>query len=272
MAGLFIMGLTYYLLASLAIDLGYHRMLSHGAFKLPKWLSYSIITLGLPAGTPVQWAGNHRSHHAHTDKPGDPHSPVISGFWYAHVGWYLGTINPLICLLYCLAGPLRTIFDSFWRPRTNQQYNALAKDIAKDPYYSWISKPTPYMVAMWLHVEITFGIAYLLAGLSGILTMWLLIAFVYNTCDAVDSIAHMYGDKLPYQKSEARNNPILSWITLGSAWHANHHAFPKSAKHGFLKGQIDLAWMIIRLLEKANISRDVSVCHPETSLKPIGAT
>ena len=140
----------YYLLGGIAIGVGLHRMLSHRAFVLPKWLAYPIITLSIPAGTPIQWAGNHRFHHANTDVPTDPHSPNISGFWYAHVGWYIGTANPVLCILYSLAGPLRILFDSIWRPRTNQQYIYLSKDVARDPYYTWLSKPIPYMLMMWL--------------------------------------------------------------------------------------------------------------------------
>jgi len=103
--------LGYHLMTGLAIGLGYHRVLTHRAVTLPRWFERFIITLGLPAGTPIQWAGNHRRHHAKTDQPGDPHSPVVDGFWFAHVGWYIQSRRPLVCLLYSLAGPLRTLYD-----------------------------------------------------------------------------------------------------------------------------------------------------------------
>jgi hypothetical protein len=75
------------------------------------------VILGLPAGTPVQWAGNHRYHHAHTDTPLDPHSPLHRGFWFAHVGWYIGSDNVALCILYSLAGPARMLVDAWMRPR-----------------------------------------------------------------------------------------------------------------------------------------------------------
>lgn len=53
----------YYFLGGIAIGLGLHRMLAYRAFVLPKWLEYLIITLSLPAGTPIQWVGTHRFHH-----------------------------------------------------------------------------------------------------------------------------------------------------------------------------------------------------------------
>src|SRR3954470_20773586 len=135
--GMVVYGLIYWAFAGVAINLGYHRTLSHRALKLPKWLERFAIILGLPAGTPIQWAGNHRHHHANTDVAGDPHSPHLDGFWYSHVGWYIGTHSTFWCVAYSLAGPLRTLYDGWNRPRTNQQYNHLAKDVAADPFYAW---------------------------------------------------------------------------------------------------------------------------------------
>src|SRR5580698_7310169 len=115
-----------YLAAGLGVNLTYHRSLSHGALQLPKWLERCLVLLALPAGTPVQWIGNHRYHHAHTDTALDPHSPVHQGFWYAHVGWYFGSKNRILCVGYALAGPVRMLIDAWLRPRTNLQHNALA--------------------------------------------------------------------------------------------------------------------------------------------------
>src|SRR5437773_1054920 len=99
--------LLYYFLAGLTINLGYHRCLAHRSLRLPRFLESVLITFGLPAGTPIQWAGNHRYHHRYADQENDPHSPRYGGFWHAHVGWYIGTANPWICIPYAFAGPLR---------------------------------------------------------------------------------------------------------------------------------------------------------------------
>lgn len=119
--------LCYYILAGLAINLGYHRTLTHRSLKLCKWFERTVVSLGLPAGTPIQWAGIHRFHHANAETAEDPHSPHHRGFWYAHVGWYIPTRRVWICFLYSLAGPIRTLFDGWNRPRINQQFNHLAQ-------------------------------------------------------------------------------------------------------------------------------------------------
>ena len=249
--------LGYYLAAGLAINLAYHRCLSHHSFEFNRILERALVTLGLPAGTPIQWVGNHRFHHRHTDQTNDPHSPVQDGFWFAHVGWYIGTNNPFICFLYSIAAPLRTIFDGWNRPRTNQQHNHLAADIAADHYYNFISRPLPFMLACWLHVAVSFGFAYFVWGIYGIILLWLTLAVIYNLGDAIDSIAHLYGTR-PFTATHfARNNKILGYLTLGEGWHANHHVFPSSAKHGLLRNQFDAAWQMIRFFEWLNLISQV---------------
>jgi fatty-acid desaturase len=250
---------AYYLAAGLAINIAYHRCLSHRSFTLKKSFERVFVTLGLPAGTPVQWVGNHRFHHRHTDEESDPHSPVKDGFWFAHVGWYIGTKNPIVCLIYSIAAPFRTIYDGWNRPRTNQQHNHLAADIAADKYYSFISRPLPFMLACWLHVALFYGFAYFIWGIWGIVTLWLTAAFVYNIGDAIDSFAHLYGTR-PFSAAHfARNNKLLGYITLGEGWHANHHVFPSSAKHGLLPNQFDAVWLMIKLFERLKIIKDVRV-------------
>ena len=258
--------LLYYLLAGLGVNLGYHRVLSHRSLRLPKWVERSLVTLGLPAGTPVQWAGNHRYHHAHSDTPLDPHSPRQRGFWYAHVGWYLGTSNVLLCILYTLAGPLRMLIDAWMRPRTNQQFNALAPDVIGDPWYWRVSQRGPYTIAMHIHFLVPAIITRYLWGTSGTLVFYVTLVALYNLGDAIDSVSHMFGAQLPNQRDSSRNSLIMGLLILGDGWHANHHRYPWSAKHGLEGGQFDWTWQIIRLLSALGLAKDIRL--PGTSDSP----
>lgn len=249
----------YYLGAGLGVNLAYHRVLSHRALQLPKWMERSLVLLGLPAGTPVQWIGNHRYHHAHSDTALDPHSPVHHGFWYAHVGWYIGSRNLILCAAYALAGPLRMLIDAWIRPRTNLQHNALASDIAADPWYAWISRPLPYAMAMFLHAAIPIFIAYRYYGAAGIAAFWITLVILYNLGDAIESVAHLRGAMLASQRDGSRNNAWLGILTLGEGWHANHHRFPGSARHGLLRGQFDLTWQIIVVLSAAGLATKIQL-------------
>ena len=237
----------YYVGAGFAINLGYHRSLSHRSLVLNKHFERFVVTLGLPAGTPVQWAGNHRFHHANADRPADPHSP-LDGFWHAHNGWYIGRKDAPTCILYALAGPLRVLFDGWHRPRSNQQYLHLAPDVSADRYYRFVSRPGPYLVCALLHVAFFFGSMWWWAGWGGVFALWFTLALVFNLGDAIDSVAHIIG-KMPYGGPDlARNHWVMGTLTLGEGWHANHHRFPWSARHGLLPREPDVIWLFIRAL------------------------
>jgi stearoyl-CoA desaturase (Delta-9 desaturase) len=72
-------------------------------FKRLKPVEYLFAVLGSMAvqGAVISWVADHRKHHAHTDKDGDPHSPhvgrdggvrgVLAGLWHAHAGWLMPT-------------------------------------------------------------------------------------------------------------------------------------------------------------------------------------
>ena len=251
----------YYLAAGLAINVGYHRVLSHRSLTLPKGFERFVVTLGLPAGTPIQWAGNHRFHHAHADRPGDPHSPR-DGFWHAHNGWYIGRKDAVTCLLYALAGPLRIVFDGWHRPRSNQEHAHLAPDVAGDRWYRFVNRPLPYLALALGHVAIFFGAAYALFGWLGVAALWLTLVLIFNLGDAIDSVAHIVGT-MPYGGPDlARNHWFLGLLCLGEGWHAHHHRFPWSARHGLLRGQWDWTWLVIQTLAALGLARDVRVPAP----------
>jgi fatty-acid desaturase len=250
---------AYYLLAGLGVNLGYHRVLSHRSVKLPKWLERILVILGLPAGTPVQWAGNHRYHHAHADTSLDPHSPLHRGFWYAHVGWYFGSDNVALCVLYSLAGPVRMLVDAWMRPRTNQQFNSLARDVASDSWYRRLSEPWPYAIGMHVHCFIPAMLAWYFWNAGGLVIFWLTLVALYNLGDAIDSVAHMFGERLPGQRDGSRNGLAMGILILGEGWHANHHRFPWSARHGLSKGQFDWTWQVIRGLGALGLATNILV-------------
>src|SRR5467141_2130220 len=80
----------WWMSASLGVGMGFHRLLTHRGFKTPKLVEYILTLFGTLSleGGPIYWVVTHRIHHAHTDAPGDPHTPRDGG-WWSHVGWIL---------------------------------------------------------------------------------------------------------------------------------------------------------------------------------------
>src|SRR5581483_3408377 len=87
-----------YFLTALGITVGFHRLFTHRSFETYRIIQAIWGILGSMAvqGPLLKWVAQHRRHHQHSDRPGDPHSPhlhgrgfvsVLRGLWHAHVGW-----------------------------------------------------------------------------------------------------------------------------------------------------------------------------------------
>jgi fatty-acid desaturase len=68
---------------------------------------------------------------------------------------------------------------------------------------------------------------------------------------------------------QAHDVPWAGFVTMGEAWHNNHHAFPGSARIGLYPGQWDLGFDFIRLLERLGLAWDVRT--PESSPERLNA-
>ena len=81
----------WWISASLGVGMGFHRLLTHRGYKTPKLVEYFLDRLrhSRARRRPTSnWVVTHRIHHAHTDAPGDPHTPRDGG-WWSHMGWIL---------------------------------------------------------------------------------------------------------------------------------------------------------------------------------------
>jgi stearoyl-CoA desaturase (delta-9 desaturase) len=92
------------------------------------------------------------------------------------------------------------------------------------------------------------------------LVLWgipLRLAIVYQCTWLVNSATHRWGQVSHDSGDHSKNNPWVAALTFGEGWHNNHHAFPHSARHGVDKGQIDLTWEHIRLLQILGLASHV---------------
>ena len=91
--------LVLYVLTGLGVTVGFHRLLTHRAFKSGRVVRATFAILGSAAieGPVISWVSDHRKHHRFSDRVGDPHSPhvghghgwsgAVRGLFHAHVGW-----------------------------------------------------------------------------------------------------------------------------------------------------------------------------------------
>jgi sn-2 palmitoyl-lipid 9-desaturase len=230
-------GLTlflHWLFGGIGICLGYHRLLSHRSFQVPKGLEYAIALCGALAlqGGPIFWVGNHRRHHAHTeDLEKDPYSGQ-RGFWWSHMGWILT--------------PQAETFSS-------QHYRALAPDLARQSFYGWLDR--------WF-LPLQVLLAVLLYGLGGwsfvIYGIFVRSVLLWHTTWLVNSATHRWGYQTFRSKDNARNLWWVSLLTYGEGWHNNHHAHPHSAQSGCDWWEVDPTWWVIQLLQRVGLAKKVT--------------
>ncbi|MGZ5361711.1 MAG: acyl-CoA desaturase [Solirubrobacterales bacterium] len=243
-----------YLLTALGITVGFHRLLTHRAFQTPKWLEYLFAALGSMAvqGPVIAWVADHRKHHAHTDEEGDPHSPhvghgdgvvgVLRGLWHAHVGWLLVE-------------------------QGRAEWKRYAPDLYEDPRMRFLSRHFVALVVLGLVLPAALGFALtgtLLGAATGLLWGGLVrVFFVHHITWSVNSICHFAGSRRFDTDDHSTNVFWLALPSLGEAWHHNHHAFPRSARHGLRRWELDPSALVIAALEKAGLARNVVRISPE---------
>jgi stearoyl-CoA desaturase (delta-9 desaturase) len=235
-----------YLLTGHGLPVGFHRMLSHRSFRPSRALKIGLAVAGSMAaeGSAFTWVAQHRRHHAYADTPEDPHSPwrygtgfypQLRGLWHAHVGWFFET-NP--------SHPER------WIP-----------DLLADPDLQIISRTATLWVLLSLALPTFLG--WLLTGtLAGALTMLLWaggvrIFLLHHVTWAVNSVGHMFGNRPFYTRDSSTNFALLALLSFGDSWHNAHHAYPRLARHGVDRGQIDSSALLICIFENLHWASDV---------------
>jgi len=242
----------FYLVSSLGVTVGYHRYFTHGAFKANRALRIALALAGSLAsqGSVVAWVADHRRHHAFSDREGDPHSPwlfgtspiaIARGFWHAHMGWL------------------------FERDKTNAE--RFAPDLLADKDIQLVDK---------LFVPMTVVTLALPAVLGGLITMswwgavtalfWaglVRVAFLHHITWSVNSICHMIGSRPFVSRDKAANFWPLAIVSMGESWHNSHHADPTGARHGVMRGQIDISARVIWIFEKLGWAWNVRWPRPE---------
>jgi stearoyl-CoA desaturase (delta-9 desaturase) len=246
--------LGMYFFTGLGITVGFHRHLTHRAFKTYGWLHGLLAILGSAAieGPVISWVADHRKHHAFSDKEGDPHSPhvdhghgwsgALHGLAHAHVGW---------------------IFIHTQRGN-KERY---APDLVKDPIISWVDRTFIFWAIGGLLLPFFLGWAIggtLFAGLTGLLWGGLVRVFVlHHFTYSINSLCHFFGRRDYETDDQSRNLALIAIPTLGEAFHNSHHAFPTSATHGLDRWQIDISALVIDGLEKVDLVWDVVRVSPE---------
>jgi stearoyl-CoA desaturase (delta-9 desaturase) len=229
-----------YLLAGFGITVGFHRLLTHRSFATHRPVGYLLAGLGSMAlqGSVIDWVADHRKHHAHSDRPGDPHSPhtgdgVLRSLWHAHVGW---------------------LFTSQGRA----EHARYAPDLLDDRGMRLIDRSFAGFVAL------SFALPFAVGGVSGLLWGGFVRVFLFHHATfSINSICHFFGRRRFSVADHSGNVLWLAPLSLGESWHHNHHAFPRSAAHGLRWWEIDPSALLIRAMRRLGLAWNVVLISPD---------
>jgi fatty-acid desaturase len=232
----------WWISASLGVGMGFHRLLTHRGYKTPKLVEYFITLCGLLSleGGAINWVVTHRIHHAHTDGPGDPHTPRDGG-WWAHIGWMLkGTAQ----------SHDRETMERYAPDMMKDKVHVLANN------FYWI--PVIFLAIGLLALG---GWPFVLWG------VFFRITFNFHSTWLVNSATHMWGRRRFATRDDSTNNWWVALLTFGEGWHNNHHAFPTAARHGLAWYEIDLNWWGIRTMQFLRLAKGIKLV-PVTETPP----
>jgi stearoyl-CoA desaturase (delta-9 desaturase) len=220
-------------IATFTTSIYLHRALAHRSLSLRPFVDFLFRTaLWLVTGVNRQeWVAVHRKHHTYTDREGDPHSPLLLGFWKVqlwNVYYYVQEAK---------------------NPETRAKF---APDLAPDRSDRLLFSKG------WIGI----GLGVVLVGLvigwwqAGAAMLAHGLLFVFVTGPLINGLGHWMGAQ--NFKNTAYNSRVLAWLTGGESLHNNHHAFPRSPKFSLRRSELDPSWIAIRLLAAVRLVAIVS--------------
>ena len=217
---------------AIGLTLAYHRYFAHRAFQMNRGARFFWAFVGTCAMQkgPIWWAGHHVNHHKFADREGDPHSPMVSGVYYAHIGWFLNDT----------------------RHDVLEANNPVVRDFSRAPEIRFLDR-FHFVPPLVLGV-----VLYAIGGLP-----WLVWGFCLPTMTlshatfAINTVNHMFGSRRFDTIDESRNNAFTAFFAVGEGWHNNHHRYQRAARNGFYWWEFDPTWYIIRAMAAVGLVWDV---------------
>ncbi len=216
--------------ASLLTTVYLHRGSTHRSVTFNPVLEF-FMQLGLWLTTGIdrkEWVAVHLCHHAHADQIGDPHSPLLLGFWKVQLGNFF-----------------------------------LYRRAARDPKVLWYGRNI-----MPTFAERTIFRSELLGLVIGVAFLWfsfgfwpmLIIAgthvflYLFFLNNLINGWCHARGYK-NFSSDVAFNNRFIAWITMGEGLHNNHHHKPGRPSLRYKWSEVDPGWIFIKIMCLCRLAR-----------------
>lgn len=230
------LSLVAYVISTMSITAGYHRLFSHKAYTSSTILKTLLLcaAAGTGEGSCKWWVRGHRAHHRYSDTDQDPYG-VHEGFFHAHFGWM--------------------IFTPRFRPGRVD-----ISDMQKDKLVQWQHKH-------YLPLFVTFGfvLPLLVAGLGWqdwrggfFFACCLRLTLAHHATFCVNSVAHYLGEATYDDDRSPRDHVLTALITNGEGYHNFHHEFPNDYRNAIRWYQWDPTKAFIYLCAQLGLAGDLN--------------
>lgn len=243
--GLLLLGFVYsMILMGTHGTIWFHRYSTHNAYVFSnnfwRFITRNLVIKMIPEEIYVL---SHHVHHAKSDEPGDPYN--------AQAGW-----------LYCFLADVN--HQPVAQDLNEKDYGAVVgllqhtgiKTNTYRQYRKWGSVVHPlYAVANWvLNWAFWYAAFFLMGGHALACTLfagaliWAIGVRTFNY-EGHGGGKDKRREGVDFDRKNLSINQLWPGFVAGE-WHNNHHLYPRSARSGFLRHQVDFAWYYIYFLHR----------------------
>lgn len=222
----------------------YHRYATHRAFHFnsPVW-KFITRNLVLKVILEEAYVISHHVHHSKSEKPGDPYNCLAGG-------------------LYCFLADVN--HQKIAQDLSEKDYEKVSGFLnhtgmyrnTYEEYKEWGSIANPYRTALNWAGNWTFWylVFFLIGGHAFAFALFGSAAFWAVGIRTFNFEGHGKGEDkrqegVDFNWEDLSVNQVWPGYVAGE-WHNNHHLYPRSARNGFLRYQLDLPWYYIYTVHK----------------------
>lgn len=228
----------------------YHRYCSHGAFRFSSpWFTRFFLWTNPVFIREETYCIPHRIHHQRSDLAGDPYGPHL-GWLGSYLAWEsLYKVNRSI-------GPRD--YETLQRSLSHvgfpmNDHAAYQRTGSVERLWHFWGRTAVAQIVFAAVGLLAGGLPFLLAGYGGLFVFTALLRdFPWRGHGG-----NFRDHKIPGWEFDTRSRSLNNrfYGVLAGEWHDNHHRFPTSANSAFLAGQIDIVFLLVKLLHRAGIVR-----------------
>lgn len=230
------LSLTMVLVSCVGVSVGMHRGLIHRSFTMRPAFRRAVMYLACHAGMggPSAFVRMHEERDFHQDQPT---SPAIFGY----------QVNPLVSYV-------QQVFCIYVGPPVPRTHPELENPDA------WVR----FLDRFYLLVPVPwYGLLWLVGGWNALfwggLFPWVIGQNMFWLSNYIVHTSGYQNFARPGHAEQGYNNYLIGLASFGEGFHNNHHEFPRSARMGLFRGEVDIGWWFVRLFERLGWVSDIRV-------------